>query len=192
MKDVERRLHWSLSFTMDHLALTTNRMLIVCAIRFNFIGDREGFTYDNPGKSMMANIITNGAKENFIQLFWNKHTPMSTVASGNLCIAYIVISIVITASQHTRTHIPMRSLTTRSSADGDRISLGIPYGCDPANPVSDGCVGWSGFTDKGNFSMGSVDGQQHVMILLNGTGTLASAPPYYRKHADVTIACKIL
>ena len=56
------------------------------------------------------------------------------------------------------------------------LELGTPYGCDPAHPSipPDGCVGWSGFTDVGNSSMGSVDGQQHVAILLNGSG----APQY--------------
>ena len=71
---------------------------------------------------------------------------------------------------------PNPTQTLTPDADGDRISLSVPYGCDPGEPVSppDGCVGWSGFTDKGNFSMGSVDGQQHVMILLNGTGTFVN------------------
>ena len=56
------------------------------------------------------------------------------------------------------------------------ITLGTPYGCDPAHPVTppDGCVGWSGYSDTGNSSLGSVDGQQHVAILLNGSG----APQY--------------
>lgn len=59
---------------------------------------------------------------------------------------------------------------------GGLLELGLPLGCDPSNPSSppDGCVGWEGFTDVGNYSMGSVDGQQHVAILLNGTG----APQY--------------
>ena len=88
--------------------------------RNNFVGDREGFTYDNPGKSMLAEVTV--------------------------------------------------------QPKGDVLELGLPYGCDPASPAvpPDGCVNWSGFTDAGNFSMGSVDGQQHVAILLNGTG----APQY--------------
>ena len=82
-------------------------------------GDREGFTYDNPGKSSMASVKAN---------------------------------------------------------HGTSVTLGTPYGCDPKHPASppDGCIGWNGFTDTGNFSEGSADGLQHVMILLNGTG----APQY--------------
>jgi len=88
--------------------------------RNNFVGDREGFTYDNAGKSMLVEVMV--------------------------------------------------------QPDGDVLELGLPFGCDPASPAvpPDGCVNWSGFTDKGNFSMGSVDGLQHVAILLNGTG----APQY--------------
>eukprot|EP01047_Picozoa_sp_COSAG01_P033624 COSAG01_NODE_2483_length_7600_cov_4.742034_6_plen_70_part_00 len=57
------------------------------------------------------------------------------------------------------------------------VRRGLPYGCDPAHPATppDGCEGWGGFTDRGNYSMGSVDGQQHVAILLNGTGAPVSA-----------------
>ena len=66
--------HWKLHRRREAIALVSvfgtettvrcrpNRFDHPHAIRFNFIGDREGFTYDNPGKSMMANIITNGAK----------------------------------------------------------------------------------------------------------------------------------
>ena len=66
--------------------------------------------------------------------------------------------------------------TGGGSGGGGLLELELPLGCDPSNPSSppDGCVGWEGFTDAGNYSMGSVDGQQHVAILLNGTG----APQY--------------
>ena len=73
-----------------------------------YVGDREGFTYDNPGRSMMAMIITD--------------------------------------------------------AGGTSISLSAPFGSD----------NWSGFSDVGNGTIDSVDGMQHVLILLNGTG----APQY--------------
>ena len=60
------------------------------------------------------------------------------------------------------THMPPASFT------GGVLTLDTPFGCDPAHPTMpkpDGCDKWRGFTDTGDGTMGSVDGQQHVAIL---------------------------
>jgi hypothetical protein len=111
--------------------------------RSNFVGDREGFTYDNPGKSMLASVIlagSSGGGGSSSNDESNESTGTSTTST--------------TSATRTTT-----STSTSSSRSDTReihtVTLDIPFGCNPAiNPYTpaDGCIGWSGYTDVGNVS----------------------------------------